>query len=72
MVIGGTRLSGGAGSAVGSILGVVVLSLLRQVIAFQIGFRSGLSPQWQTLIDGIIVVLALAGPGIARVLRRNP
>jgi ribose transport system permease protein len=72
VVIGGTRLSGGAGSAVGSILGVVVLSLLRQVIAFQIGFRSGLSPQWQTLIDGIIVVLALAGPGILRLLRRKP
>jgi ribose transport system permease protein len=66
VVIGGTRLSGGSGSIVGSVIGVVVLSLLRQVIAFQIGFRSGLSPQWQTLIDGLIVVLALAGPGLLR------
>jgi ribose transport system permease protein len=71
VVIGGTRLSGGAGSAIGSMLGVIVLSLLRQVIAFQIGFRSGLSPQWQTLIDGIIVVFALAGPGLVRLLRRK-
>jgi ribose transport system permease protein len=69
VVIGGTRLSGGQGSVIGSILGVIVLALLRQVIAFQIGFRSGLSPQWQTLIDGIIVVLALAGPGVVRWLR---
>jgi ribose transport system permease protein len=66
VVIGGTRLSGGAGSIVGSIFGVVVLSLLRQVIAFQLGFRAGLSPQWQTLIDGMIVVLALSGPGLVR------
>ena len=71
VVIGGTRLSGGAGGAIGSILGVIVLSLLRQVIAFQIGFRAGLSPQWQTLIDGLIVVLALAGPGALRLLRRR-
>ncbi len=71
VVIGGTRLSGGAGGIVGSIIGVIVLSLLRQVIAFQLGFRSGLSPQWQTLIDGLIVVLALAGPGVWRLLRRR-
>jgi hypothetical protein len=31
-----------------------------------LGFRAGLSPQWQTLIDGMIVVLALSGPGLVR------
>jgi ribose transport system permease protein len=71
VVLGGTRLSGGAGSIIGSIVGAIVYYILKNVVAFTV-FRTGLTPQWQTLIDGAVVVLALAGPGLARVLRPNP
>ncbi len=63
VVLGGTRLSGGAGSI---IVGAIVYYILKNVVAFTV-FRTGLTPQWQTLIDGAVVVLALAGPGLARV-----
>jgi ribose transport system permease protein len=64
VVIGGTRLSGGAGSVVGSVVGVVVLALFRNIV-----FYLGVPSLWQTLIDGLIVVLALAGPGLVRQVR---
>ncbi|PZA06307.1 MULTISPECIES: ABC transporter permease [unclassified Meiothermus] len=65
VVIGGTRLSGGTGGIVGSVLGAVVYYLLKNVVALGV-FNLGLSPQWQTLIDGTVIVLALATPGLLR------
>jgi len=69
VVIGGTRLSGGAGGIVGSIMGAVVYYLLKNVVALSV-FNLNLTPQWQTLIDGTVVVLALAAPGLIRLFRR--
>jgi ribose transport system permease protein len=63
VVVGGTHLSGGAGSIVGSIAGVWVLALLREIVA-----NLNLNPQWQTLVNGLIVLAALAGPGTAYVI----
>ncbi|WP_027891446.1 ABC transporter permease [Calidithermus chliarophilus] len=71
VVIGGTRLSGGAGGIVGSILGAVAYYLLKNVVALSV-FNFNLSPQWQTLIDGTVIVLALAAPGLLRLVRRQP
>ncbi|HEU4741152.1 MAG TPA: ABC transporter permease [Meiothermus sp.] len=70
VVIGGTRLSGGAGGIVGSVLGAVVYYLLKNVVALSV-FNLGLTPQWQTLIDGTVIVLALAAPGLLRLARRR-
>lgn len=70
VVIGGTRLSGGAGGIVGSILGAVVYYLLKNVVALSV-FNLSLSPQLQTLIDGTVIVLALSAPGLIRLLRRQ-
>lgn len=70
VVIGGTRLSGGAGGIVGSVLGAVVYYLLKNVVALSV-FNLGLTPQWQTLIDGTVIVLALAAPGLLRLARRQ-
>ena len=56
MVLGGTALSGGQGGAVGSILGALVLGLIGNVIFF-----AGLPFEYQTLVQGLIVLLALAG-----------
>ena len=68
VVIGGTRLSGGVGGIIGSILGAVVYYLLKNVVALSV-FNFNLSPQWQTLIDGVVIVLALAAPGLLALVR---
>jgi ribose transport system permease protein len=65
VVLGGTRLSGGQGGVVGSIIGVVILSLIQSIVSF-----SGAPSSWQTLINGLIVVAALAGPGLIALLGR--
>ena len=62
LIIGGTRLSGGRGSVVGTIVGVVVLGLFRQIV-----FYLDLPSDWQPFADGVLIICALAGPGaIAR------
>lgn len=66
VVLGGTRLSGGQGGITGSLIGVVILSLILSIIAF-----ANVPTWWQTLIDGFIVMIALAGPGIALLTQRR-
>jgi ribose transport system permease protein len=56
VVLGGTALAGGSGSAFGSVLGAVVLGMIGNVIFF-----AGLPFDYQTLIQGLITLLALAG-----------
>jgi ribose transport system permease protein len=65
-VIGGTRLSGGQGGIVGTILGVAILGLIRNIISF------ASVPTWyQTLVNAVIIVLALAAPGVVSLFRRR-
>jgi ribose transport system permease protein len=66
VVLGGTRLSGGQGGVAGTVLGVIVLSLIRNIISF-----ANVPSWWQTLVDALIIVIALAGPGLVRLLRRR-
>ena len=66
VVLGGTRLSGGQGGVVGSIIGVVILSLIQSIVSF-----SPAPSSWQTLINGLIVVAALAGPGLVALVGRR-
>jgi len=56
VVLGGTALAGGSGSAFGSVLGALVLGMIGNVIFF-----AGLPFDFQTLIQGLITLLALAG-----------
>jgi ribose transport system permease protein len=56
VVLGGTALAGGAGGAVGSVIGALILGVIGQVIFF-----AGLPYAWQDLVKGAIVLLALAG-----------
>jgi ribose transport system permease protein len=64
VVLGGTRLRGGQGGVLGSLIGVVVLSLIQGIVSF-----AGVPGWWQTLLNGTIVVLAFAGPGLFGLLR---
>ncbi|MFA9431401.1 ABC transporter permease [Egicoccus sp. AB-alg2] len=59
LVIGGTRLSGGAGGAGGTVVGVLVLQLLSNVVV-------ALRPptEMRQLIDGLLVIAALALAGL--------
>lgn len=65
VVLGGTRLSGGQGGIVGTLLGVLILGTIRNIISF------ANVPTWsQTLVDAVIIILALTGPGLLRLVRR--
>jgi ribose transport system permease protein len=66
LVIGGTKLSGGQGGIIGSVLGVLSLVLLRNLV-----FDLNIPYLWQPLVDGSIVLLALVGPGVSTLLRRE-
>jgi ribose transport system permease protein len=56
VVLGGTALTGGLGSAIGSILGAIILGLIANVVFF-----AGLPYEYQDLAKGLIVLAALAG-----------
>jgi ribose transport system permease protein len=56
VVLGGTALAGGSGSAFGSVLGALVLGMIGNVIFF-----AGLPFEYQTLVQGLITLAALAG-----------
>jgi ribose transport system permease protein len=66
LVIGGTRLSGGAGGAGGTIIGVLVLQLLTSIV---VSVRPPTSVR--QLIDGLLVILALALAGLWADRRRG-
>lgn len=64
VVLGGTAMSGGQGGVIGSIIGVIILGTIRNIISF------ANVPTWsQTLVDALIIVFALAGPGLVRLVR---
>lgn len=56
VVLGGTALSGGRGSPLGSIFGAIVLGLIGSVVFF-----AGVPFEYQNLVQGLIVLAALAG-----------
>ena len=62
-VMGGTSMAGGTASISGSFIGIIVIALLRVGIsAVKIPMANGvltLSPDWQYIITGIIVALAV-------------
>lgn len=65
VVIGGTRLSGGQGGAVGTILGVVIYSLIGNIISF----ADWIPSDYDTLVNALIIIAALAGPGLFQFIR---
>lgn len=54
VVIGGTSMSGGVGTLTGSIIGVFVMSVLKQGL-----MSMGLQSHWQTFFTGIVVIGAV-------------
>lgn len=64
VVLGGISLAGGRGSLIGALLGVLILGLIRNIISF-----ANVATWWQTLVDALIILAALAGPGLIRFIR---
>ena len=59
VVLGGAALGGGRGMVAGSLFGAVILGLIGKVVFF-----AGVPFEYQNLVQGLIVLLALAG-GVA-------
>lgn len=65
-VIGGTSLSGGEGSILGVVIGVIILEVLRNGLLLL-----GIDPYWQNVFVGTVIVLAVAIGQLRRDPRRD-
>ena len=66
-VIGGIPTTGGIGHIAGAIIGAAIIGVIENIIVL-----TGVSPYWQTVVSGGIVVMAIALDSISRrYLRRN-
>ena len=66
VVIGGNALSGGVGGVAGPIMGAITLGVLQNIISF-----ADIDTWWETFVRAIIIVVALAAPGIVSLFRRR-
>ena len=55
VIIGGTSLSGGEGTILGTIIGVLIIGTLRNGLILL-----GVSPFWQVLVIGVVIIGAVA------------
>jgi len=55
VVVGGTAISGGRGTAFGTLLGVILLSAIGPALTFL-----GVSAYWERAIHGVIILAAVA------------
>ncbi len=60
-VIGGVATTGGLGSPFGAVLGAVIIGIIENIIVL-----FGISPYWQSIVSGGIVVIAISFDAIAR------
>lgn len=60
-VIGGVATTGGLGSPFGAVLGAVIIGIIENVIVL-----FGISPYWQSIVSGGIVVVAISFDALAR------
>lgn len=66
VVIGGTALSGGVGGVAGPVMGAITLGFLQNIVSF-----AHINTWWETLVKALIIVAALATPGIINLFRRR-
>jgi fructose transport system permease protein len=61
VVIGGTSLFGGRGSIFGTLVGTLIVSVLRNGLTLE-----GIDPLWQDLVTGVLVIGAVAVDQLSR------
>ena len=54
VVLGGSALSGGFGTVVGSIIGALIIGLINSLVFFV-----GTPSEWQNLVQGLAILVAL-------------
>jgi len=65
-VLGGVAMRGGIGSVIGAVFGGIVLGNIRNIIS------SARINSWaRTLVNALIILIALAGPGLLNLFRRK-
>jgi len=60
-VVGGTAISGGRGTLLGTLIGVALLGSIGPALVFL-----GTQPQWERAIQGVIILLAVASDALYR------
>ncbi len=60
-VIGGVATTGGVGTPIGAIIGAAIIGIIQNIIVL-----FGISPYWQSVVSGVIVVCAISFDSISR------
>jgi len=66
VVLGGTPMSGGIGGVVGPIFGVMTLGFVRNIVGF-----ADVDTWVQSLVDALIILIALASPSFIKLVLRQ-
>ena len=61
VVVGGTAISGGRGTLIGTFIGVMLLATIGPALVFL-----GIQPQWEKAIQGLVILLAVASDAFYR------
>ncbi len=59
-------MSGGMGGVAGPIMGAVTLGVIQNIISF-----ANIDTWWRTFVNAVIIVTALAAPGVIDLFRRK-
>jgi ribose transport system permease protein len=60
-VIGGITTTGGIGNPIGAVVGAAIIGVIGNIIVL-----FGVSPYWQTVVSGAIVVIAVSLDAVSR------
>lgn len=66
VIIGGTPLSGGSGTVIGAMMGVMIIAVINSGIIF-----FGVTTTWSTFVTGAVIILAVAVDTIVKRLRAS-
>ena len=66
VVVGGTAITGGRGTLIGTLIGVALLGTIGTALTFL-----GINPFWEKAIQGTIILLAVVADGM-RQKRNSP
>lgn len=66
LILGGTRLSGGRGSVIGAILGVLLLMMVNNSLILL-----GIPTHWSRFVEGVLVVLGIIFSSYTEIRRRK-